>query len=152
MNPTQDIQDSNKTDNGNITLLPNSIRVGKEKPQAPAGKYIARCVHVESNWTFLKNRKIALYFEISESEHAGKTARRFYNLKKLHDGSYEIAPKSKFLKDVRKLFPDESDKGELNPTDLFLDKFFDIEVVRCFSNAGGATSIVQELELNDTGF
>ncbi len=130
----------------------NLITIGKEKPQAPDGIFIARCVHVAPNWTCLGNRKIALYFEVSEGPHKGTTARKFYNLKKLHDGSYEIAPKSKFLKDVRKLFPDESDKGELSPTDLFLDKFFDIEVVRRISNDGGANSIVQELKLNDVGF
>jgi len=128
------------------------IKIGKEKPQAPEGEYIARCVHVEPAWTFLGNRKIALYFEVSEGEQVGKTARRFYNLKKLHDGSYEIAPKSKLLKDVGKLFPHYQSEDAIDPVFLFQDKFFDIVITRKISKDGGTNSIVKELSLNEPGF
>lgn len=131
---------------------PQFIKVGEEKPQAPDGEYIARCVHVELNWTFLLNRKIALYFEISEGEHEGKTARRFYNLKKLHDGSYQIAPKSKLLRDVKQLFPEEAQKEELALIVLFSDKFFNIEVIKKIAKEGGTNSIVENLSLHNVGF
>jgi len=81
---------------GNVVSLPRhgaKIKLGKAKPQAPEGKHSARCVHVEPNWTFLGNRKIALYFEIDSGLHVGTTARRFYPLKKKSDGTFEIAPK-----------------------------------------------------------
>jgi hypothetical protein len=130
----------------------NLIKIGKEKPQAPTGKYIARCVHAEPAWTFLGNRKIALYFEVSEDDYEGTTARRFYNLKKLHNGEYEIAPKSKFLKDVEKLFPDQSEQDAINPVDLFLNKFFNIQVERRLSKDGGHNSIVIDISLYDPGF
>ncbi|MEL0098938.1 MAG: hypothetical protein VW907_05240, partial [Opitutae bacterium] len=135
----------------NSTAAPKSppvsklIRVGKEKPQAPTGEHIARCVHVEPAWTFLGNRKIALYFEVCDGIHTGTTARRFYNLKKLHNGDYEIAPKSKFLKDVGKLFHDQTDKGAIDPAELFLGKFFINEVERQLSKDGGFNSIVTEI-------
>ncbi len=128
------------------------IRIGKEKPQAPSGSYISRCVHVETNWTYLGNRKVATYHEVSEGEHAGKIARRFYPLKKLHDGSYEIAPKSKLIRDIRKLFPEQLIEDVIDPVALFKDKFFDIEVEKRMSKSGEFNSIVKEIDLHDIGF
>lgn len=134
------------------TPVSNLIKIGKEKPQAPAGEYIASCVHAESAWTYLGNRKIALYFEVSEGDHDGKTARRFYNLKKLHNGDYEIAPKSKLSKDVRKLFPEHCGQEAINPVELFKDKFFIIVVERVLSKDGSINSIVTDIKLYDPGF
>lgn len=136
---------------GNVISIRTTIKVGKEKPQAPSGHHIARCVHVELNWTFMANRKIALYFEVSEGEHQGKTARRFYNLQKLHDGSYQIAAKSKLLRDIKRLFPAQL-QDEVDPVALFQDKFFDIEVVRHIAKDGSVNSIVGDLKLNQVGF
>jgi len=129
-----------------------TIRLGKEKPQAPEGKHTARCVHVEPNWTYLGNRKVALYFEIDDGPHAGSTARRFYPLKKLHDGTYEIAPKSKLMDDIKKLFPHKLNNGEIDPVTLFADKFFNIEVSHKKAKKGGVNSIVETLTHFDTGF
>jgi hypothetical protein len=129
-----------------------SIKLGKEKPQAPPGNYIARCVHVEPNWTFLWNRKVAIYFEVNEGLHAGKTARRFYPLKKLHDGTFEIAPKSKLMRDIEKLFPDELNHGAIDPMVLFIDRFFNIEVIQKKSKKDELNSIVASLAHFDAGF
>lgn len=129
-----------------------TIKLGKEKPQAPTGSYTARCVHVEPNWTFLGNRKVAVYFEVDDGPCAGTTARRFYPLKKLHDGTYEIAPKSKLMGDVKELFPHELNNGEIDPVALFADKFFNIEVIQKKSKNGNFNSIVKKLTLFDTGF
>lgn len=129
-----------------------TIRLGKEKPQAPEGNYTARCVHVEPNWTFMGNRKIALYFEIDDGLHSGTTARRFYPLKKLHDGTYEIAPKSKLMDDIKKLFPNALKKGEIDPVELFGDKFFNVEVIQRKSKKGVVNSIVKTLTHFDVGF
>jgi len=140
---------------GNVVSLPRhgvKIKLGKEKPQAPKGKHTARCVHVEPNWTFLSVRKVALYFEIDDGPHSGTTARRFYPLKKLHDGTYEIAPKSKLMRDIVELFPDEVEKGEIDPVELFGDKFFDIEVIQKKSKNGELNSIVKTLTHFDPGF
>jgi len=128
-----------------------AIKLGKEKPQAPTGKYTARCVHVEPNWTYLKNRKVALYFEIDEGLAEGHVARRFYPLKKLHDGTYEIAPKSKFMTDIKALFPHELNAGEIDPVTLFYGKFFNIEVELKRSN-GNTNAIVTSLSLFDSGW
>ena len=129
-----------------------TIRLGKEKPQAPEGKHTARCVHVEPNWTFLGNRKVAAYFEIDDGPYAGTIARRFYPLKKTHDGTYEIAPKSKLMDDIKKLFPDELNNESIDPGALFVDKFFNIEVIRKKSKKGEVNSIVKTLTHFDTGF
>ena len=129
-----------------------TIRLGKEKPQAPEGNHTARCVHVEPNWTFMGNRKIALYFEIDDGLYSGTTARRFYPLKKLHDGTYEIAPKSKLMDDIKKLFPNELKKGEIDPVELFGDKFFNVEVIQRKSKKGVVNSIVKTLTHFDAGF
>jgi len=140
---------------GNVVSLPRhgaKIKLGKEKPQAPEGKHTARCVHVEPNWTFLANRKLALYFEIDDGPHAGTTARRFYPLKKLLDGTYEIAPKSKLMRDIVKLFPSEAERGEIDPVELFGDKFFDIEVIQKESKNGEINSIVKTLAYFDPHF
>jgi len=129
-----------------------TIRLGKEKPQAPEGKHTARCVHVEPNWTFLGNRKVAVYFEIDDGRYAGTIARRFYPLRKLHDGSYEIAPKSKLMGDIKKLFPHELNNEGIDPAALFADKFFNIEVIRKKSKKGEVNSIVKTLTHFDTGW
>ena len=129
-----------------------TIKLGKEKPQAPEGKDTARSVHVEPNWTYLANRKVALYFEVDEGPSEGSTARRFYPLKKLHDGTYEIAPKSKLMKDIKKLSPDVLNYGEIDPVALFADKFFNIKVIRKKSRDGGVNSIVETLTNFDTCF
>ena len=137
---------------GSIAHPPTAIKVGREKPQAPTGQHIARCVHVEPNWSFLGVRKVALYFEISEGDHCGKTARRFYNLKRLHDGTFEIAPRSKLLRDISRLFPGQCKNDALDPVILFKDKFFDIEVIRHISKSGDLNSIVNSFTLHDIGF
>ena len=128
------------------------IRIGKERPQLPSGNFLARCVHVEPNWTYLWNRKVATYFEVSEGDHAGKTARRFYPLNRLHNGDYEIGPKSKLMKDIKKMFPEYYDKGEIDPVALFQDKFFDIKVEKILSKNGEFNSIVTEIALHNVGF
>jgi len=140
---------------GNIISLPRhggTIKLGKEKPHAPEGKHTARCVHVEPNWTFLGNRKVALYFEVDEGPHAGTTARRFYPLKKLPDGTFEIAPKSKLMRDIVELFLGEAVKGEIDPVKLFGNKFFDIEVIHKESKTGEINSIVKTLTHFDPCF
>ena len=137
-----------------VTFQPSSttkktgiIKLGKEKQEAPNGRYTARCVHVEPNWTYLKNRKLALYFEIDEGEHAGCVARRFYNLKRLHDNTYEIPPKSKLFDDIKRLFPNELNNGEVDPETLFSGVFFIIEVER-----KGKHAIVKSMSHFETGF
>ena len=128
------------------------IKVGEVKPQAPNGEYIAKCVHVEPNWKFLGNRKVAVYLEVSEGENEGKVARLFYPLRKLHDDNYDIAPKSKLMKDIKRMFPEYFGKGEIDPVELFQDKFFYIKVEKCMSKDGEFNSIVKEIALNDVGF
>ncbi len=76
----------------------------EEIPQVPKGEYDAKCVYVNPKWSFLGNRKIALYFEITEGEHKHKQARLFYNLERDADGEFKIRPKSKLMKDTKKLF------------------------------------------------
>lgn len=115
-----------------VMLFPKQstpIKVGEIKPQAPAGNYLARCVHVEPNWTYFRNKKIALYFEVAEGPNKGMTARRFYQLKLKQDGSVEIRPRSKFMDDVKKLFPDKANAEEIDPVSLFAGKHFDIVVI-----------------------
>jgi len=128
------------------------IKLGKEKPQAPEGIHTAQCVHVEPNWTFLGNRKVALYFEIDGGPQTGKTARRFYPLNKLSDGTYEIPPKSKLMRDIIEMFPDEVKKGEIDPVELFGGKFFTIEVIHKISKNGEINSIVITLTHFDPCF
>lgn len=121
------------------------LKLGIGKPQAPEGSHTAKCVHVEPNWTYLWNRKVALYFEIVDGPHTGTVARRFYPLKKLSDGTYEIAPKSKLMRDIAELFPDKLEKGEVDPVELFDNKFFNIDVIQKKSKKGEVNSIVSTL-------
>jgi len=153
--PALVIQHGGSETRGEVVGLPRrgvKIKLGKEKPQAPEGKHTARCVHVEPNWTFLGNRKVAVYFEIGDGPHAGTTARRFYPLKKMADGSYEIVPKSKLMTDIVELFPDELEKGEIDPVELFIDKFFDIEVIQKKSKKGEVNSIVSKITYFNPGW
>ena len=129
------------------------IRVAEEKPQAPKGEYVAKCVHVNPEWSFLGNKKIALYFEITEGEHKHKEARLFYNLERDADGEFKIRPKSKLMKDTKKLFPEKVDEGEYDPNDLFENQFFKITVDEKKTKDGTEkNSIVTTIENTDVGF
>lgn len=135
-----------------ISKSVNLIKVDEETPQAPAGKYQARCIHVEPNWSFFGNRKIALYFEITEGIHRGTTARRFYPLKRKGD-TFSIGDKSKFKQDMQKLFPDKAYACEIDPVELFQDKFFDIVIVqRSTKNGLSKNSIVTEINHPELGW
>ena len=164
---TKAIGDGNMNTHGNVIPFEDSkaqgvvvdspkcgakIKLGKEKPQAPEGNYTALCVHVEPNWTFLGNRKVAVYFEIDSGPYAGTTARLFYPLKRWPDNTYEIVPKSKLMRDIVKLFPNEAEKREIDPVALFSNKFFDIEVIQIKSKNGEVNSIVNTLTHFDPNF
>ena len=125
----------------------------EEIPQVPKGEYDAKCVYVNPKWSFLGNRKIALYFEITEGEHKHKQARRFYNQGRRADGEFEIRPKSKFMKDIKKLFPEKADECGYDPNDLFENKFFKITVNEIKTKDGTEkNSIVTTIENTDVGF
>jgi len=56
------------------------------------------------------------------------------------------------MRDIIELFPDEVEKGEIDPVELFGDKFFDIEVIQKKSKNGELNSIVKTLTHFDPGF
>ena len=125
----------------------------EEIPQVPKGEYDAKCVYVNPKWSFLGNRKIALYFEITEGEHKHKQARRFYNQGRRADGEFEIRSKSKFMKDIKKLFPEKADECGYDPNDLFENKFFKITVNEIKTKDGTEkNSIVTTIENTDVVF
>ena len=125
----------------------------EEIPQVPKGEYDAKCVYVNPKWSFLGNRKIALYFEITEGEHKHKQARRFYNQGRRADGEFEIRSKSKFMKDIKKLFPEKADECGYDPNDLFENQFFKITVDEKKTKDGTEkNSIVTTIENTDVGF
>ena len=132
--------------------MSSRIRLKETVPQAPKGTYIAKCIHVEPNWTYLWNRKVALYFEITEGVEKGKQARRFYRLQKYKD-EYVIAPKSKFRKDLKKLFPEHAEQPDVDVKDLFFGGFFSIQVIEKRSKDGLAiNAIVENIERIEVGF
>ena len=125
----------------------------EEIPQVPKGEYDAKCVYVNPKWSFLGNRKIALYFEITEGEHKHKQARRFYNQGRRADGEFEIRSKSKFMKDIKKLFPEKADECGYDPNDLFENQFFKITVDEIKTKDGTEkNSIVTTIENTDVVF
>ena len=132
--------------------MSSRIRLKETVPQAPKGTYIAKCIHVDPNWTYLRNRKVALYFEITEGVEKGKQARRFYRLQKYIDG-YAAAPKSKFKKDLKKLFPKDAEQPDVEVKDLFVGVFFSIKVIEKRSKDGLAiNAIVENIERIEVGF
>lgn len=118
---------------------------------APDGLFIGRVVHVELDWTFLGNKKAALYFEIIEGLYTGIQARLFYRLGFNDDGEVEISPKSKLANDFRKLFPDEAAIGNID-LELFKDKIFQITVKQIILKEGDINAIVTKIEPPDVGF
>ena len=132
--------------------MSSRIRLKETVPQAPKGTYIAKCIHVDPNWTYLRNRKVALYFEIMEGVEKGKQARRFYNLQKYIDG-YASGDKSKFRKDLKKLFPEHAEQPDVEVKDLFVGVFFSIQVIEKRSRDGSdINAIVENIERIEVGF
>jgi len=131
--------------------IPAVIRIRQEKPQAPSGKYLARVIHVETNWTYLGNRKAALYLEVTEGPEEGTQARLFYNLSYSDNGEIEIGPKSKLARDMEKLFPDEIADGVVDLS-LFKDKVFQVTMERVKAKDGEINAIVTNIEHPDVGW
>ena len=105
------------------------LRVGGNKwEEAPGGEYPARCTKIIPNF---RGRKLALYFVVTEGEHAGKRARLFYNKmprEKAEKIGTDFGAKSKFFDHLRKLdlglIGDGTEPVELDINSLFLDKTF----------------------------
>ena len=126
--------------------------MGSAPVDAPSGRYLGRVVHVEPNWTYFQNRKVAVYLEVAEGPHAGKRARKFYRLRRRFDGEFEIAPGSNLLDDIRRLFPDEDISEGVDVVRLFFGRFFDMDVQERFAKDGTPNSIVTEIYQHDPGF
>ena len=123
------------------------IEIEPKRPQAPTGKYLGCVMHVEPNWTFLGNRKVALYFEILEGPNKECEARKFYGLKLQENGEYKAGAKSNLVKDMYRFFPNESNNEGLDPM-LFKGKIFLIEVVLIKSDSGESNAIVTSMSLH----
>jgi len=117
------------------------IEIEPKRPQAPIGEYLGYVIHVEPNWTFLGNRKVALYFEKLEGPNKGCEARRFYGLKLQENGEYKAGAKSNLVKDMCKFFLNETNNGAIDPM-LFKDKIFLIKVEHRKSKKGELNAIV----------
>lgn len=129
------------------------LRVGGNKwEEANEGEYVARCSKIDSDYKFMQNRKLAIYFVIVKGPESGKRAILFYNKLSQADADEkgtDFGVKSKLFTDVKKLFPDTigdgTDVNEINSEDLFLYKEFRIKVKRSNNDQAIVTDINHHL-------
>lgn len=152
--PPDDTLSNSEAPPGSPTDKPSSskFKIGKPRKQAPSGKHLGRVVHVDPNWTFHQNRKIAVHFEVMSNRNKGTYARLFFRLNRTGEGEWEIAAKSKLARCLRRLFPEVSDSESVDLVDLFRDRFFDITVEPKESRDGEINAIVIDIEHHDPGF
>jgi len=135
---------------------PVLLRVGGYKwEEVPDGKYYACCTRVDPEFGEGIFRKLAIYFTITEGEHAGKRARLFYNKlseKEAKERDTDFTPYSKFYSDLKKLFPEIIGDGsipiDIDPVNLFKDENF---IITTELRGKEKQATVQEIE-HDLGF
>jgi len=154
-------------DSSNVTKLrPQSesklLRIGGIAwKEAPSGEYEARCTKVDVDWQFMGNRKLALYFTITEGHYAGYRARAFFakREKELAEKTgADFGPRSNLYKLIKRISPKilcgDSITTFVDPNDLFFGKFFQItvELRNGKDNDSPKNAIVIDISHPDVGF
>jgi len=125
-----------------------------EQREAPSGIYLARCVHIESDWGHIGN-KIALYFKVENGKYEGYSVRLFYRKRSseyVKETGSDFGARSKLVKDLRRIFPDQdfNSQIDINLGGLFLNKIFRIKVEQKPAKDGsGTNAIVTNIEHPD---
>ena len=112
-----------------ITQQPVVFSVGGDFwEEVPDGSHSAVCSRVIPDFVNEKGyRKLMLYFTITEGDYRGYRARLAYNPNKDSTGP-TFGSRSKFIKHIKKLFPELIGNGrerkDFDPVTLFKDKHF----------------------------
>lgn len=127
--------------------------------EAPTGSHLARCTKVDPDWKFMGNRKVAIYFTVTEGEHEGTRARLFFAKRSTQiaeETGVDFGPGSKFFDVLQKLFPEVIGDGSktvpIDPVELFLNRIFKITVECRLKKSGGDNAIVTEIDHPDVEF
>jgi len=112
------------------------IRIGGHSwEEAPDGVYLAKCTKVDSDYKFMQNRKVALYFTLIDGDYIGSRARMFFPKRRpelAKQMGSEFGPKSKLFNTIHMLNPASVGQGkiavEIDIEDLFLGNIYEITV------------------------
>jgi len=118
--------------------------------EVPDGIHSAVCSKVMTDFFCRWATKLMLYFIITEGKYCGYRARLAYNLN-MDSTRPTFGSRSKFMKDIKKLFPELIGNGrerkEFDPVKLFKDKHFLITTeLRKGKDGDTLYAMVQEIE------